>query len=74
MEEHQNVVDWGVLVPLGAAPDPAVWQRVNGDQRAWYPEEMTFSEFVVRRLSFTRGVVMRSGPPPRTPRGDNRLS
>jgi hypothetical protein len=63
MEENENVVDWGIPVPLGVAPDPAVWQRVNGEEPAWYAEEMTFSEFVVRRLAFTRGVVLRAEPP-----------
>lgn len=61
MEENQNVVAWGI--PVGAAtPDPLVWQRVDGEQPAWYPEEMTFSEFVVKRLAFTRGLTLHPGP------------
>lgn len=58
MEENQTVISWGLPLPLGEVPDPTVWQRVNSDPRAWYPEPMTFSEFIVTRLAFTRGVTM----------------
>jgi hypothetical protein len=55
MKENQNVVHWGIRMPPAEVTDPEVWQRVNGSRPAWHPEEMTFSEFVVVRVAFTRG-------------------
>ena len=56
-EENQNVVDWGFRLPMTDA-DPEVWQRNNGDEPAWYSEEMTFSVFIVRMLAFIHGVEL----------------
>jgi hypothetical protein len=56
MEENQNIVDWGLRLPLARTGDPEVWQRVNDDPPAWYAEEMSFSEFIVRNFAFVRGV------------------
>jgi hypothetical protein len=56
MDENQDVVDWGLRLPLTRTGDPEVWQRVNDDASAWYSEEMTFSEFIVTNLAFVHGV------------------
>ena len=57
-EENQRFVDWGIPVPVGGAPDPVVWQRVNGKQSAWFSEDMPFSSFVIRRLAFAKGLTL----------------
>ena len=56
MEENQNVVDWGIRVPIDLESDPEVWQRVNGDQPEYYSEDTPFSVFIIQNLAFTRGV------------------
>lgn len=62
MEENQRVVDWGLRLPLDGA-DPEVWQRVNGDEPAWYSEAMPFSIFLVKNLAWTLGIELRElGP------------
>ena len=58
MEENQDVVDWGLRLPLILDSDPEVWQRVNDDEPAWYSEEMSFSEFIVRNFAFVYGVEL----------------
>lgn len=62
MEENQRVVDWGLRLPLDGA-DPEVWQRVNGDEPAWYSETTPFSVFLVKNLAWTLGIELRElGP------------
>jgi hypothetical protein len=58
MEENQEVVHWGLRVPLGRSADPPVWQRVNGDRPRWYSEKMPFSVFIVKNLAWQRGVKL----------------
>ena len=58
MEENQRVVDWGLGLPIGEQADPEVWQRVNGDEPAWYSETMPFSEFIVKNLAWTLGIEL----------------
>jgi len=63
MEENQRVVDWGLRLPLDGEADPEVWQRVNGDEPAWYSETTSFSVFLVKNLAWTLGIELRDiGP------------
>lgn len=55
MDENQNVVEWGIRLLPDVATHPEVWQRPN-DQPTWHRECMTFIEFIVKRLAWTRGV------------------
>jgi len=41
---------------LEGTPDPVVWQRVNGKTPEWYPDEMSFSVFIVKYLGWLHGV------------------
>lgn len=56
MEENQAVVHWGIAMSDLAHPDPAVWQRVNGDSPEWYSEEMDFSTFIAKNLLWQAGI------------------
>jgi hypothetical protein len=56
MEENQGVVHWGIAMSELAHPDPTVWQRVNSDSLEWYSEEMDFSTFITKNLSWQAGI------------------
>lgn len=46
MEENQAVVFWGVDVRSRRSADPPVFQGVNDEPIAWYPESPRCSEFL----------------------------
>jgi hypothetical protein len=58
MEENQAVVHWGIPLSQKRRADPDVWQRVNGDEARWYPEEMTFATFILKNLAWQRGAEL----------------
>lgn len=50
MEENQAVVFWGTVATADPAPDPPVFQGVNGDPIEWYQEHEKCSVFLLVTL------------------------
>ena len=63
-EESRRVVDWGVRVADHCALDSLVWQRVNGRTPCWFPEELSFSSFVILRLALVSNISAAWQPDP----------
>ena len=48
MEENQRVVFWGFRAQDVQSCDPLIYQAANTEEKAWYSEDMPFSEFIMK--------------------------
>ena len=56
MEENQYVVVWGIRSADLSQSDPQVYQAATVEPLEWYPEELTFSQFIIAMWKWQRGL------------------